>query len=225
MQIVGHRGAAGIAPENTLLSFRKALESGCEWVEMDVHVTKEGKAVVIHDRTVDRTTNGSGAVCDMTLAEIRMLRCDQGQQIPTLQEVIDLCNKKASLQIELKSEGAAQAVNDILQRNGIRDVLVMSFHTRFLREMRAKNSMVPLGKLFKKESKETWRDIETVPCEYVCPRYNITTEELVVRAKSMKKKIYVFHVNDDKVFRRLRSWNVDAIGTDRPDIFRELLRC
>ena len=99
---VGHRGAAGHEPENTLRSFRKALDLGADMVELDVHLCGTGELVVIHDETVDRTTDGSGSVRDMPFHELRGLDAGKGERIPTLREVLDLLEGRAGVNIELK---------------------------------------------------------------------------------------------------------------------------
>ena len=151
IKIVGHRGAAGYAPENTLLSFQAAMDSGCDKVEMDIRVTKDGHAVVIHDATVDRTTNGKGPVLAKTLEEIKRLECGKGQKIPTLREVVDLCKNRIRLIIELKEFGASKAVSEILEENDLTgSSLVISFDAGIVGEMKETNPQIKLGLLFKK---------------------------------------------------------------------------
>ena len=115
---IAHRGASGVglAPENTLAAVEKALEIGVDLVEVDVHLTADGHPVVIHDRTVDRTTDGIGAVETMTLDQIRMLDAGswfdpafRGERIPTLEEALDLAHRRALLLVEVKTEEAAEA--------------------------------------------------------------------------------------------------------------------
>ena len=118
-RIVGHRGAAGYAPENTLLSFQTAIDIGCDATEMDVRLSKDGEVVVIHDDGVSRVTDGTGFVDEMSLAELKKLDCPEKQKIPTLQEVIDLCKGKIDLLIELKAQGTPEKVNRIIERNKI----------------------------------------------------------------------------------------------------------
>ncbi len=110
--IVGHRGAAGYEPENTLLSFQKAIEIGVDWIELDVHRSSDGHLMVIHDDTVDRTTRGHGKVSEMTLAELKKLDAGKGQKIPTLQEAIDFMKGKVRVIIEIKQEGTEADVVD-----------------------------------------------------------------------------------------------------------------
>lgn len=112
---IGHRGACGHAPENTLASMRKALELGVHGFEFDIQMSKDGEPVVIHDETLERTTNGKGAVSDYTLEELQRLDAGNGEKIPSLRNVLDLVDKRCRLFIELKSQGAGAAVTDILK--------------------------------------------------------------------------------------------------------------
>ena len=101
MQIIGHRGASGYAPENTLKAFELALSQGCEWLELDVHLL-DGKLIVIHDEQLDRTTSGQGLISDHSLDAIRRLDAGDGEKIPYLDEVIEMVDGQASINIELK---------------------------------------------------------------------------------------------------------------------------
>src|SRR5271156_4282030 len=115
---IAHRGASGTFPENTLAAFRAAIDAGADMCELDVHLTRDGVVVVIHDEEVDRTTDGKGRVAEMTLAEIKRLdagaRYDRrftGETIPTLEEVFDLVEGRCSLNIELKGAGVETKVS------------------------------------------------------------------------------------------------------------------
>src|SRR5271154_1852254 len=107
---IGHRGACGHAPENTLSSMKKALSFGVHGFEFDIQMSKDGEPVVIHDDTVDRTTNGSGLVSGYTLRELQMLAIQGGERIPSLRNVLDVVDKRCRLFIELKAENATKPV-------------------------------------------------------------------------------------------------------------------
>src|SRR5437660_7666970 len=102
---VGHRGAAALEPENTIRSFRRAIELGCDFAECDVHLTRDGQLAVMHDAAVDRTTNGSGPISDFTMAELKQLDAGQGERVPTLDEVLETVRGRIKLLIELKGPG------------------------------------------------------------------------------------------------------------------------
>ncbi|MCR4260886.1 MAG: glycerophosphodiester phosphodiesterase [Candidatus Colwellbacteria bacterium] len=112
---IAHRGASGHKPENTLSAFSKALEMGVDVIELDVRVCGTGELVVMHDATLERTTNGKGIVADTTLEELKKLDAGDGEQVPTLEEAIDLINRKTVLNIEIKGEGIAEKLSKILK--------------------------------------------------------------------------------------------------------------
>src|SRR5207302_6350972 len=101
--VVGHRGAMGYCPENTMASFERGLELGADWIELDVHLSRDGALIVIHDETLDRTTNGHGLVRDHSLSELKALDAGDGQRIPTLDEVLDWARRANTVvDIEVK---------------------------------------------------------------------------------------------------------------------------
>lgn len=110
MRVYAHRGASIEFPENTLAAFRRALELRVEGIELDIHLSKEGTPVVLHDESVDRTTNGAGNVSELTLAEIKALNAGNGERIPTLHEVFELVGDKAHFNLEIKTAVAAEAM-------------------------------------------------------------------------------------------------------------------
>ena len=112
---IGHRWAAGYEPENTLASFQKAIDLNVDMIELDVYLCKTGELVVLHDPKVDRTTNGIGYIEDKTFEELRKLDAGKGEKIPTLQEVLDLVDKRVQVNIELKWADTATAVGDLIQ--------------------------------------------------------------------------------------------------------------
>lgn len=111
---IGHRGACGHAPENTLLSMRKAIELGVHGFEFDIQLSREGDPIVIHDDTLMRTTNGKGSVHDYTTQELARFDAGKGESIPSLRDVLDLVDKRCRLFIELKAEGSEEPVVDLL---------------------------------------------------------------------------------------------------------------
>ena len=220
VKIVGHRGAAGYAPENTLRSFETAIALGCDRAELDVHLSKDGEVIVIHDADVSRLTDGKGKVKDMTRAEIKKLRCAEGQRIPTLQEVIDLCKNNISLQRELKAEGVAEPVYRLIRKNNIEhNTVLISFDVKLLREIKKLGPKLPVGLLFDKAPRNLWKLAKEIPLEYIGPRYTAVTKKLVESAHAHGLSVYVYHVNEKKVGDRLTAFGVDELGTDFPKLF------
>lgn len=224
VKIVGHRGAAGYALENTLLSFREAIRIGCHRTELDVRLSKDGTLVVIHDEKVDRVTNGHGSISEMKLPEINALFCAQGQKIPTLQEVVDLCWRKIDLQIELKAKGTPFGVNELLKKNGIEGgVIITSFDEDLLSEMKKINSDLPTGLLFRECPKNIFEVAHKIGLAYICPKAENIDEKMIMAAHALKIKVYAYHTNTEVLGENLIKWGVDDIGTDFPKIFHKYL--
>ncbi len=121
---IGHRGARAYAPENTITSFRKAIELDVDAIEFDVRKTKDNKLVVIHDSDVKRTTNGKGLVSDLKLVEIKELSAEGNEKIPTLEEALDFIDRKVKIFIELKEVGSEKQVLDAVHKKGVTDNVV-----------------------------------------------------------------------------------------------------
>ena len=129
-QVVGHRGAPAQAPENTLLSFQRAIAIGVDWIEFDLRRTRDGVLVVIHDDTVDRTTDGRGKVGELTLNELRQLDAGVGQKIPSLRQVIGLARGRVKMDMEIKEAGIEGDVVDAIRDSGIMEQCMVSSFIR-----------------------------------------------------------------------------------------------
>jgi glycerophosphoryl diester phosphodiesterase len=136
---IGHRGACGSEPENTLRSFRKAIQLKVDMVECDAHLTKDNQVVIIHDDTVDRTTNGKGKVSELTLKELKKLNIEKKEKIPTLEEVISVCKNKCKLNVEVKGVKPAKKVTEIIVKdNFVKQTIISSNHKESLLEAKKK---------------------------------------------------------------------------------------
>lgn len=221
-KIVGHKGAAGYAPENTLSSFRMAIELGCDRAELDVQKTKDGQAVVFHDTDVSNLTNGNGLIHEMTLAELKKLDCGQGEKIPALEEVIEICKNKINLQIELKADGTPELVNDLILRNNIQSTTVItSFRVDLLKEMKQLNSNLQIGLLFNTPDvmKKIWNLADEIPLDFLAPFAGLIDKEFIDKAHRLGKSIYAYRVNEKELGETLIAMGVDDIGTDFPKLF------
>ena len=217
--IVGHKGAAGYAPENTITSFKTAIDIGCDRTELDVRLSKDNQLVVIHDDEVSRLTDGTGLVNEMTLSELQELKCAGNEHIPTLQEVVDVCKDKIDLQIELKAEGTPQPVSDLIARNGIEDqVVITSFQADLLAEIKKLNPRLRVGLLFRTEEvmADIWNLINSIPLDFLAPFSGIITTEFVAKAHSLGQRVYAYRVNDKELADKLIAMGVDELGTDFP---------
>ena len=224
MEIVGHRGACGLAPENTLRSFARAIELGCHRAELDVQVSADGVAVVMHDSTVDRTTDGCGAVGAFTLDELKRLDAGAGEKVPTLEEVMALCRHKIDLQIELKAKHSPALVAQLIEQAwDPTKTVVTSFDLELLDEFAALMPSIPLGLLNRNADLDMIGVASTHHHRWICPRADIATADLVSRAHGSALKVYVYHVNQSEQAESLVRWDVDAIGTDHPEMVARLL--
>ena len=220
---IGHRGAKGYEPENTLISFQKALDLNADGVEFDVHVCKSGELIVIHDFTVDRTTNGTGAVSDLTLSELKKLRINGSIEIPTLEEVLLLFNKKHFLNIELKGTHTAKLVCDCIEKNvqeggfAYSNFIISSFQRDELESVANYNSKIPLGILTQASVEQALEWAEEFSATAIHPHFSLLTTENVALARQKGYQIYTWTVNEFEDIQRVKEFGVNGIITDFSD--------
>ena len=220
---VGHRGAMGYAPENTMASFAKALELDVDVIELDVHLCKSGEAVVIHDQRLDRTTNGKGLVSAKTLRELKSLDAGKGQTIPTLREVIEGVNKRAVIDIELKAEGTAGEVAKILQEY-IQDrgweadrFMLSSFDHHELMRCHALLPRVPFGPIFAAKFLDYARFAREMQAHLIKPFFEFLDEAFVRDAHNRGLKVITWTVNLPEDMRKMAGLGVDGMVSNYPD--------
>ncbi|TRO48794.1 glycerophosphodiester phosphodiesterase [Candidatus Bathyarchaeota archaeon] len=218
---VGHRGAAGHEPENTLRSFRRAMELGADMVELDVQLCGSGELVVIHDGTVDRTTDGTGEVAGMTLGELRALDAGMGERIPTLREVIDLAAGRIGINIELKGPGTAEPalrhIEAALDEGWeIADFHASSFRLEELTAIREFSGEVRTGVLYALDS-GVMEYAERIGAYSLNPHHRAINPDLVSEAHRRGLKVYAWTVNDPADIARMKGLGVDGIISDYPD--------
>lgn len=225
IEVVGHRGAAGLEPENTLRSIRKAIDLGVDSVEIDVRVTRDGYLVVIHDETVDRTTNGHGYVKDLTFNEIRRLDAGKGEKIPTLEEVLNLTKGKVVLQIELKAREATEPTVHLIERNNAeRDVIIISFMHDLLGRVHDLNSALRTGAIFFDVQGDICQRAIDVHSEAIHVYYRNVNSELIENAHKRGLRVSVWSPDEIEDMREMINLGVDEICTNRPDILLNLLK-
>ena len=219
MILTGHRGAAKLEPENTLLSLQTAIDLGVDQIEIDVHLTSDQHLVVIHDTTVDRTTDGQGAIADFTLAEIKQLDAGKGQRIPILQEVMDLVRGKVILQIELKGPDTAAPVIHTVEKNGMQsEVLLTSFVHERLREAHQLNPNLRLGALWAAPPPDACEQTIDMGAEAIHIQHLNIDSQLVQKAHAHGLKIRAWNPDTVEEIQRVINLGVDAIGSNRPDL-------
>lgn len=213
----------GYEPENTLASFRKALELGVDMVELDVYLSKSGELVVIHDEKVDRATNGKGRVSDMTLDGLKTLDAGKGQRIPTLTEVLDLVNHRAKMIIELKSPGTGKAVLDLIDtyvKNrgwNYDDFLIISFDHPQLKEVQKMNRRMHIGGSMMALPADLAKFGEDHGMYAVIMSFHFVNQAFVDDAHQRGLKVLVWTVNELEDIARMKKLGVDGILSDFPD--------
>lgn len=218
---IGHRGAMGHAPENTLASIRKALEMGCPCMEIDVYHVDE-HLVVFHDDRLERTTNGSGYLCESSFDYLRSLDAGDGEKIPTLEEVCLEIDSKACLNIELKGPDTAVPVARLITRfvdNGwdINRFLVSSFHHRELQVMKQLNPGIRLGALVKGIPVDDARFADELGAYSVHPALEFVDQRFVDDAHKRGMRVYVYLVDHPEDLVRMQKIGVDGVFTAFPE--------
>ncbi len=216
---IGHRGARGFEPENTLRSIRRAFELGADGVEIDVWRV-ENELIVIHDSTLERTTNGSGSILKKTLAELRALDAGHGEQIPTLREVFETVAGCGLINIELKGTGTAELVRSLIEEfvqkgSDFRDFLVSSFHRRELATLR--ESTIRIGVLCVRPTPLYHVYARKLRATSIHPAARHTTRRFVEGAHRRGFQVFPYTVNTPAEIARMRQLAVDGVFTDYPD--------
>ncbi len=224
MMIMGHRGAAALEPENTLLSIERAMEIGVDAVEIDVRLSEDKEIVVIHDSTVDRTTNGTGPVSSYALKEIKKLDAGKGERIPTLDEVVDLIGNKVRLVIELKEEGTERKVVKLIKRNNLYDnVYVISFWHSLVKAVKKMDSRIKTGVLLVGCPVDAC--IATrASANALVMKYTFVNRKFVQIAHKEGLKVFIWNIDDQQLLKAYDDMRVDGIGSNDPRVLVEYFK-
>lgn len=242
--VAAHRGGALLWPENSLLAFRSAMALGADYLELDVHVSKDGEVVVIHDPTLDRTSTGTGAVKDRTLAELKALRLKDRagavtvESIPSLDDVVAVAAAgKRGLLVEIKVDerrqrypGIEEKALAILDRHGMAaSTVVMAFEAETWRRVRTLRPDIRVGALYSARTLEPGpgvaraiEDARRAGVAHVGLQHALVTPEAVAQARSAGILLGAWTVNDPGVMRRVIDLQVGILTTDRPDMAMRL---
>ncbi len=241
--LTGHRGAGGLAPENTLSAVQKGLDNNVDRIEIDVQQTKDNVVISLHDISIDRTTNGTGLVKALTYQEITKYSAGikfsekfKDEKVPTLNEVLKLINGQAVLVIEIKKgndyyPGIEQRVVDAIYKYNAKPwVIVHSFNDKALEKVKEIDKTIELHKLFVADFPfisliydGEFKITNLEQYDYVkeiSTFYPFTTQSLVDKVHAMNKKINVWTVNDSIKINRLINMGVDGIITDYPNYLK-----
>lgn len=219
---IGHRGAKGHTPENTLASFQKALDLGVDGIELDVHLSLDQKIVVIHDETLDRTTNGKGLVGALTLKTLQDFSIDDTHSIPTLAQVFDLVDRKCFVNVELKGNATAQPVGDLIEQYvwkgwQYQDFIVSSFDWKMLQEVHLKYPQIRIGVLTATDLDLAIAFAESIAAFAIHPYFHLLTLENTRAMQQKGFRVFAWTANEIEDLDKLKSFQVNGIITDFPD--------
>jgi glycerophosphoryl diester phosphodiesterase len=214
---MGHRGAKGYEPENTLKSFQKAIDLGCDGIELDVHLSSDGELMVVHDATIDRTTNSKGKVNFMTSAALKQFN------IPTLNQVLELVKPNFLVNIELKSFETVEKVIEIIEKNSTENnwnyssFLVSSFDWKALEKVRFLSPKIQIGVLTEDHLQTAFEFAKQINAYSIHPYFKLLNEENTAKLQNSGFKIYTWTVNNQDDIDKMKSLKVDGIISDFPD--------
>ena len=232
---VAHRGATAYSPENTIAAFNLAVDMKADYIEIDVQRSKDGELVLIHDTTVDRTTDGTGKVGDLTFEELRSLDAGSwkgeqfaGEPIPTFEEILDLYRGKIGILIELKAPELYPGIEEqvtaaLIERNLDKPqnekIIIQSFNFESMKKMDQLLPRVPIGVLTSNRADTTLEALQefSTYADWFNPSYGIVTEELVNQVHSLGMQIGSWTVRSQEAADFLFEMGVDAIISDYPD--------
>lgn len=221
--VIGHRGAMGHETENTLASVQKALDLGVDMLEIDVYKIRSGEIVVYHDNTVDRLTDGTGKIESYNYSDLQELNLEGGHKIPTLQEVINLMDKKAHLNIELKGENTADRVNFIInyyvREKGwpLDKFLISSFKWEELKRMRTLNPQIAIAILTSEDPLQALDIAKELKAVAINPYFKSLTVDNVDQIQKEGFKVYPYTINEPEDIRSMKKMRVDGIITNFPE--------
>lgn len=238
-EVVAHRGYSAVAPENTLVAIRKAIEAGATGCEFDVYAAQDGPIVLMHDTTVDRTTNGSGKVTELTVAELRRLDAGSwkdpryaGERVPTLEEALrTLKDSGCQAVIEIKMEGISRRVVETVRDAGMLDQsVVIAFSPTVVKEIRALEPRLPCAWLSGEKLKGSpaqiadWIATRARQCNtnLVDLNYNMLSADVLAELKKRGLIVWTWTVNEPVIMDGLMRWGIHSITTDRPDLASQM---
>ena len=218
---IAHKGASEYAPENTLEAFRKAIKLKLDVVEFDVHHTKDGNLIVMHNHNVKKTTDGLGSIHKLTLKELRKFHEPNGEKIPTLKEVIDILKNKCICKIDIKDSKIIEKVLKLIKKNNLeKSVIITSNLTSVLKKTKNINPHIKteLGNFqVKRPIKEMIKEVKNIKADIISPKYTIITKKLVDESHKNGLEVHVWTVDDPKMMKKMIKLGVDGITSNCAD--------
>ena len=233
MLVIAHRGASAVEPENTLRAFERSIQMGAQMIELDLHCTRDGHVVVIHDDDLRHTTNGRGRVSQLSLEEVRRADAGKGERVPTLQETLELTRGRVQLYLEIKAPAAAQETLRIVREFQCeKEVLLATFDLEMMRRLGHEVNDMEIGLILGTPSLNPvtrWREacpwiaLRHFPYQTLCMQVKMCSAILARKIKQQGKKLYVWTANSQADYARMIARHVDGIVTDTPDRLVEYL--
>lgn len=225
MYRIAHHGASAYELENTFKAFEKAIELGASMIEVDVRLSRDSHLIVMHDQSIDRTTNGKGFVRDLTLDELKRFKTLNNEEIPILQETMDFVKGKCGLYIELKDEDCEQKVVDIIQKNKLyNEVIVNSFNHPSIKKVKELDPKIKTSALFRSIPIDIVKIAKDAKADFTHPcweRFPNRLELLKKHISEIRKEgigIIIWHEEDPKIIKGLLDLGVDGICSDKPEL-------
>ncbi len=221
---IGHRGAADLEPENTLRSFCRAAAEGADAIELDLRLTRDGRLVVLHDADVDRTTNGSGPVAEMTLHELKRLDAGLGERVPTFEEVLEATGLPIHAELKVV-EAAGPLADSILEQRLAGRIVPISFYPEALRQTKLSLPDLPVGLILRGAPPNLAAEARSVDATYVSLEAAYLDKATVEHCQRAGLRVNTWTVNEPEEMRRTLETGVDGIVTDRPNLLANLVVC
>ena len=216
---IGHQGACGYRPENTLASIEHAINLHCHFTEVDVRRTADGALVLLHDEQVNRTTNGRGHIAELTVADAQKLDAGSGQMIPTLEEALALAGGRIGLILELKVPGLTYDACATVRGSGFNgSVIYASFLHEELQHVRRIDPKAQTLALFKRLPEDPGATAISLQATHVGVRIDTVTKPLVHRLHDARLLIFVYTIDKPAAIKRMKMLGVDGIISDFPDL-------
>ncbi len=213
MKIIAHRGASYFEPENTLRAYKRAIEMGADFVELDVRLSKDGELIIMHDADVSRTTSGKGLVKDLTMEELKDLDAGKGEKVPTLEEVLGLVKNKCGLVVEIKEPGTQNDIIAKIEEHELDNTIVTSFFHGAVKKVQS--NLMERGIIFVGEPVDVFRLAHDANASIIFPSYRYMTEELVKNAKKHQLTVYPWAIDDERIFHKFARMGVEGIVTNK----------
>ncbi|MFD0712354.1 glycerophosphodiester phosphodiesterase [Paenibacillus sp. GCM10027626] len=234
--VIAHRGCAGEAPENTLAAFKLAMEQGCDAIELDVHFSKDGEIIVCHDHTIDRTSDGSGAIHELTVQEIQQADAGRwfderyaGERIPLLSEVFELVPPSIMINVEVKDlhgeAGERRLVQFLRETNRVQHVVISSFNHELLVRLKQQEPELKIGMLYHQqvESHHGLAEQLGAPVFSLHPDFKLLDKAAVADAVDRGLEVYAWTVNSEEDMKLVVGLGVTGVITDFPGRLNKLL--